>query len=87
MKRGSVRVSTATKEGVRAARDVRHLLRFRMAGLRGKARRAAPITFVLLTFLTLLFAFTPAFLPTNQIPKQRRHPAPRTASVRRCNSI
>jgi hypothetical protein len=26
-------------------------------------------------------------LPTNQIPKQRRHPAPRTASVRRCNSI
>ena len=26
-------------------------------------------------------------LPTNQIPKRRRHAAPRTASVRRCNSI
>ncbi len=70
VKRGSVRVSTATKEGVRAVRDVRHLLRFRMSGLRGRSRRAVPIAFVVLTALTLLFAFAPAFLPAYQIPRR-----------------
>ena len=70
VKRGSVRVSTATKESVRAVRDVRHLLRFRMSGLRGRSRRAVPIAFVVLTALTLLFAFAPAFLPAYQIPRR-----------------
>ena len=67
--RGSVRVSTATKEGARAVRDVRHLLRFRMSALRGKARRAAPIGLAVLVAVTLLASFVPAFVPEYRIAR------------------
>ena len=69
VKRGSVRVSTATKEGARAVRDVRHLLRFRLSGLRGKARRAAPIGLTVLVAVTLLASFVPAFVPEYRIAR------------------
>ena len=69
VKRGSVRVSTATKEGARAVRDVRHLLRVRMSALRGKARRAAPIGLTVLVAVTLLASFVPAFVPEYRIAR------------------
>ena len=69
VKRGSVRVSTATKEAARAARDVRHLLRFRASGLRGKSRRAAPVGLTVLLVVTLLVSFLPAFVPEYRITR------------------
>ena len=69
VKRGSVRVSTATKEGARAARDVRHLLRFRVAGLRGRSRRAAPIALSVLALVTLAVSVVPALVPEYRIAR------------------
>ena len=59
---GPARLGSATFEGLRAARDVRHLLGFRVAGLRGRARRAAPIALSVLGLITLLVCVAPAFV-------------------------
>ena len=69
VKRGSVRVSTATKEGARAARDVRHLLRFRVSGRRGRSRRAAPIALSVLALVTLAVSVVPALVPEYRIAR------------------
>jgi hypothetical protein len=66
----SIRLGSATQEAVRAVRDVRHLLRFRLAGLRGRSRRAVPITLAVLVLLTLLAATLPAFLPELSVTRQ-----------------
>ncbi|MEO5709352.1 MAG: hypothetical protein ABIQ59_05990 [Nocardioidaceae bacterium] len=61
-KRGSARLGSATQEGLRAASDVRHLLGFRLSGLRGRARRAAPIALSVLGLITLFVSVAPAFV-------------------------
>jgi hypothetical protein len=66
----SVRLGSATQEAVRATRDVRHLLRFRLSGVRGRSRRAVPITLAVLVALTLLAATLPAFLPEYAVTRQ-----------------
>ena len=66
----TVRLGSATQEAVRAARDVRHLLRFRLSGLRGRSRRAVPITLAVLVLVTLLAASLPAFLPELSVTRQ-----------------
>ena len=66
----SVRLGSATQEAVRATRDVRHLLRFRLSGVRGRSRRAVPITLAVLVAVTLLAATLPAFLPEYTVTRQ-----------------
>src|SRR6478672_3238640 len=61
-KRGPARLGSATQEAFRAAKDVRHLLGFRVGGRRGRARRAAPIAFSILGLVTLLVSVVPAFV-------------------------
>ena len=62
-KRGPARLGSATQEGFRAARDVRHLLGFRLAVLRGRSRRAVPIALGLLLLITAVCCVLPAYLP------------------------
>lgn len=50
-------------EARRATGDVRALFRFRLAGLRGRARRAAPVALAVIFLITLAVAVIPAFLP------------------------
>jgi hypothetical protein len=59
---GPARLGSATQEGQRALVDVRHLLRFRLSGLRGRARRATPIALSVLGLITLLVSVVPAFV-------------------------
>lgn len=49
-------------EARRSASDVRYLVRFRLAGLRGRARRAAPIALGVISLITLIAALLPAFV-------------------------
>ena len=59
-KKGSVRLGPAVAEGIRAAKDVRHLLSFRVNGRRGKG---ATIALGVLLAVTLLVSFVPAIVP------------------------
>ena len=59
----STDVVGAVTEARRAAGDVRSLFRFRVAGLRGRARRAAPLALGLIALVTLAASVLPAFLP------------------------
>jgi hypothetical protein len=49
-------------EACRAAADVGALFRFRAAGLRGRARRAAPVALGVILTITVLAAVVPAFV-------------------------
>jgi hypothetical protein len=57
-------------DALRAVRDVGSLLRFRLAGLRGRARLAAPIALVVIGAITLVAATVPAFI-SEQDPSRR----------------
>jgi len=50
-------------EQVRAVADLGPLLRFRMAGLRGRSRKMAAVAFTLIGVLTVLAAWLPGYLP------------------------
>ncbi len=63
-KRGPARLGSWTQEGARAARDVQHLLGFRLARLRGRSRRAVPVALGLLLLITVTACTVPAFLPS-----------------------
>ncbi len=59
----TVRSSTeAGSDALRAARDVGSLLSFRLAGLRGRARLAAPIALAVIATITAAAASLPAFV-------------------------
>ena len=49
-------------EAARAVADVRPLLAFRLAGLRGRSRRVAPVALGVIALITLLSAVVPAFV-------------------------
>ncbi|CAN5618841.1 hypothetical protein BH10ACT10_BH10ACT10_27820 [soil metagenome] len=68
-KRGPAWLGSATQEGLRAARDVRHLLFFRLSGLRGRARRAAPIALSVLGLITLMASVLPAFVTSSRLSR------------------
>ena len=68
-KKGPARLGSATQEGLRAARDVRHLLGFRLSGLRGRARHAAPIALSVLGLITLLVSVVPAFIDSPRLSR------------------
>ena len=69
-KRGSARLGSTTQEDRRALVDVRHLLGFRLAGLRGPARRAAPVALTVLALITVLVSVVPAFLPDYAVSRR-----------------
>ena len=58
-------MSTArsSTEAWRSSADAAALFRFRLAGLRGRARRAAPVALGVIGLVTLAVAVLPAFLP------------------------
>lgn len=56
-------IGQVLSEGLRSAADVRALFGFRLAGLRGRSRRAAPIALAVMCLVTLAVAVVPAFLP------------------------
>ena len=56
-------------EPVRAARDLGALLYFRLAGLRGKARRAAPLGLCLMVLISVATATVPALLPEQSLSR------------------
>jgi hypothetical protein len=70
LRRVPARLGSATQEGIRAAADVRHLLGFRLSGLRGRARGAAPIALAVLFAITALASFGPAFLPSLDVSRR-----------------
>jgi hypothetical protein len=53
-------------DALRAIRDVGSLMRFRMAGLRGRARLAAPIALAVIGAITVAAATVPAFIAEQQ---------------------
>ena len=56
-------------EARRASADVAALFRFRLAGLRGRARRAGPIGVAVIGTLTLLATVVPAFVGEQQVSR------------------
>jgi hypothetical protein len=58
------------REALRAVSDVGPLLRFRLAGLRGRARRAAPTALGVIASITLASAVLPAFVPEDQLGRR-----------------
>ncbi len=69
-RRGSVRLGSATAEALRAAADVGSLFGFRLAGLRGRARRAAPVALLVLAAITVLVCVVPAFVPEYDVSRR-----------------
>jgi hypothetical protein len=57
-------------EARRAARDVGPLMGFRLAGLRGRARRAAPIALGVIAAITVAAAVVPAFVPEQAVSRR-----------------
>jgi hypothetical protein len=75
---GSTAVSS-TRAGTRAGRyaearrataDLGALFRFRLAGLRGRARHAAPIALGVIVGITVLVSVLPAFLPEYDVSRR-----------------
>jgi hypothetical protein len=62
-------LSGRASEARRAASDVGALFRFRLAGLRGKARRAGPIGLAVMGTITLLAAVVPGFVGEQQLSR------------------
>ncbi len=60
---------SSTSEALRATADVGSLFGFRLAGLRGRARRAAPVALAVLVAITLAAAVGPAFLPAYSVTR------------------
>jgi hypothetical protein len=56
-------------EARRAAGDLGALVRFRFAGLRGRARRAVPIALGVIGVITVLAAVVPAFVPEQHLSR------------------
>jgi hypothetical protein len=52
-----------------AAADAGSLLRFRLAGLRGRSRRAAPVALLVLSAITLAAAVLPALVPEGDLSR------------------
>ena len=62
--------STVRAEARRSTADVGSLLRFRLAGLRGRARMAAPLAVGVIALVTLAVAVVPAFLPEYDVSRR-----------------
>lgn len=56
--------------GRRSTADLGSLFRFRLAGLRGRARRAAPVAVAVMLTITALVAVVPAFLPEYDVTRR-----------------
>jgi hypothetical protein len=56
-------------ETLRAVRDVGSLMKFRLAGLRGRARLAAPIALSIIAVITVGSATIPAFVPPQSLSR------------------
>ena len=73
-----VRASTAASstragayvEARRATADLRSLFHFRLSGLRGRARHAAPFALGVIVAITLLAAVVPAFVPEQDVSRR-----------------
>ncbi|NUS50069.1 MAG: hypothetical protein HOQ22_03380, partial [Nocardioidaceae bacterium] len=63
-------VSTLRRESRRAMTDVQHLFAFRLAGLRGRARHAAPIALGVIGLVTVLVSVVPAFVPEYDLTRR-----------------
>jgi hypothetical protein len=68
-KRGPARLGSAAQEARRALADVRYLLRFRLSGLRGRARGAAPVALGVLGLITVVVSVVPAFVSYPQLTR------------------
>ena len=68
--RSSTDPSSPTAEALGSCRDVASLFRFRLAGLRGGARRAAPLALGVIFLVTLAFAVVPALLPEYAVTRR-----------------
>lgn len=62
--------SSPYAEAQRAVADLRSLFGFRLSGLRGRARRAAPFALTVIVGITLLAAVLPAFLPEHDVSRR-----------------